>query len=192
MVIYDFDPRNLPAEYLSAIGLMVAASAQTEGTVRDVVGALLGIDNADTPALTTHINAPTLDHIVRALVELHAPSADDVDALDDLMDEIAEAWKLRNIVVHNPLCVHPETKEVLSFRLKARGSLRLELVPVKAEDITAGALRVHDAGLRLMTYMMERGIGPRPREQPLRETLDRSKKARTARRAGNGDESTAK
>ena len=185
LVVYDFDPRNLPPEYLQAIGLVVAASAQTESTMQDFIGALLGIDNIDTLAVTTHMAAPLKDHVARTLAELKAPHLKDLDEIDDLLDAVNGAIEKRNIVAHNAFAIHPETKEIFSHRLKARGSLQLDFRPIAVEEIKDTAAQVYDAGMNLMNFMMTKGLGSNFRTTPLREPITRSKKARAERRAAS-------
>ena len=43
-IILDFDPRKLPQDILAAIGLVSAASAQTEAVVEMGIGGCLGIE----------------------------------------------------------------------------------------------------------------------------------------------------
>ncbi len=183
-VIYDFDPRNLPPEMLRAIGLVAAASSQTEHVVQSLIGGLLGIDNIETLALTTHMAAPLKDHVVRALAELSAPSPAQLDQIDDLMDAVNDAFDKRNLIVHNAIARHPVTGECFSYRQKARGSLQLSLIPVTAEEFARDAALIYEAGMDLMRFMISRGIGPRERIRPIRAALDRRKKAREKRRDG--------
>lgn len=188
-ITYDFDPRNLPPEYLQAIGLVVAASAQTESVVCNLIGSLLGIDNADSAAVTTHMSVPLRDNVVRSLIELKTEHSDIVDEIDDLMDAVTEAFATRNTIAHNSFAIHPETGEVLSHRMKARGSLQLELEPISIDEIQECAETVYDAGIAIVRFMMRVGIAPRPRTKPLMEPLDRKKKARAKRRnIGGGEE----
>jgi hypothetical protein len=189
LVIYDFDPRNLPSEFLRAIGLMTAAAAQTESVVQDFIGSLLGIDSIETIALTAHMAGPIKDHIARALIELNAVNASIVDAVDELLDAVKLATENRNIAVHSSYCIHPETKEILSYRQKARGSLQVSLQPISAEQIERDALLIYEAGMDIMRFMIAHGLKPTDRTQPIREPLDRGKAARKLRnsqKAGNG------
>jgi predicted RNA-binding protein (virulence factor B family) len=158
------------------------ASAQTESVIGDFIGALLGVDAVETLALTTHMAGPLKDHVVRALTELNAVSVEIVDQIDDLMDAINEAMNRRNVIVHNALIMHPGTGEILSHRLKARGSLQLELRPVSVEEIKQDASLIYEVGMALMGFMMAYGLGPRERKHAPRQPLDRSKKARAKRR----------
>jgi len=181
-IIYDFDPNNLPDEYLKAIGLVVASASQTDSIMRDFIGALLKIDNAETIALGAHMSVPLKDDIIRSLTELNAPTASEVDEIDDLLDEIREAFVKRNAFAHNAFARHPGTGEILVMSEKARGSLEVELAPISVDEIRKVASRVYEAGMNLMEFMASRGIGPSFREGPLREPLKRKKKAREQRR----------
>lgn len=186
MIIYDFDPNNLPPEYLAAIGLVVASASQTDQVMRDFIGSYLGVDIAESLALGAHMSTPMKDDIIRALVELNAPSACDVDDLDDILDRVREATARRNAVVHNAFAVHPETGQVFSLRERARGSLQVDMTPIKVSELNSIAAEVYAAGMALMDYMIARGIGPRERDRPLREPLNRGRKARQARRDEHG------
>ncbi len=181
-VIYDFDPRNIPPEYLRAVGLVAMASAQTESIIGAFIGAILGADEIETLTLTAHMAAPLRDQVARALIELNATSADVVDDTDDLLDSINEALGRRNIVVHNRLIRHPDTGDIFSHRLKARGSLQLELKPITVAEIEEDAALIYEAGIALQRFMLLRGILPENRLGPLWEPLDRRKKARQERR----------
>lgn len=181
-VIYDFDPRNLPPEYLQAVGLVAMASAQTESVMQDFIGVLLGIDNIETLALTTHMAAPLKDHIARALIELNGSTYAAVDDVDDLLDAIDQTLGKRNAIVHNSLIMHPHTGEILSHRLKARGALQLELRPISVKEIKEDAALIYEAGETLMKFMILHGLAPASRTKVIREPLDRSKKARAKRR----------
>ena len=187
-VIYDFNPRNLPDDYLRAVGLVAMASAQTENVLSDFIGAVIGSDNIETMALTTHMSFPLKDNIIRSLIELNAATAEVVDNLDDILDSIGEAITKRNAIIHNPLIRHPETGEILSHRMKSRGSLQLALKPITVEEIQEDATLIYKAGMALQSFMMLYGLSPRTRKAQLREPLDRSKKARAKRRGiENGD-----
>jgi hypothetical protein len=181
-VIYDFDPHNLPPELLRAIGLVTAAAAQTESIVQQFIGALLGIDEVEVIALTAHMSAPLKDHVARALIELNAVSADVVDLVDELLDDIEEAAEKRNVVVHNALARHPDTGEVFSVREKARGSLQVSLQPVSVKEVEKDAAAIYEVGMNLMRFMLAYGLKPADRTRPIRAPLDRRKKARQARK----------
>jgi hypothetical protein len=124
-VIYDFDPNNIPPDYLQAVGLVAMCSADAESSMQDFISCLINIDSVEGLALTTHMPQPLKDHVARALIELNAVSIEILDQVDDLLDAVEEAMARRNVIVHNQLIRHPDTGQVLSHRLKARGSLQL-------------------------------------------------------------------
>lgn len=180
--IYDFDPRNIPDDYLRAIGLMAMSSAQTESVVGEFIASVLRLDYAEAVALTTHMSAPLKDQICRAVYELNAPSVAAIDELDEILDEIKAASDARNVVVHNSLIRDPDTNEILSYRASARGSIMVSLQPVSVTQIEKDARRIYEAGMALMSYMVTRGLAPRDRSRPIREPLDRKKTAREKRK----------
>jgi len=186
MTIYDFDPANLPDDYLKAIGLVVVSATETEAVMRDFIGALLGIDNIDSIALCTQMPFSLKNQVVRALNEIKAPSASELDALDDIFDRIEAAIQQRNAIAHSSFPIHPDSGQVYRFKEKARGGLSADLVEVQVDELNSIAKEVHDAGLELQEFMMSRGVGPRHREEPLREPISRKKKARENRRAKFG------
>ena len=181
-VVYDFDPHNLPAGYLEAVGLVVAASAQTEDSMSDLIGGLLGIDNMDTAAVATHMSFPLKSQVIRALAELKTNQTSFIDELDDLLDTVKDAMDKRNVLVHNPLLRNPDTNEVFSWRLKARGSLQLDLKPITVDEIKQDAALIYEVGLSILTFMESCGIPHTYRQTPLMMPLDRGKKARAKRR----------
>ncbi len=186
-VIYDFDPNNLPADYLAAIGLVIASASQTDHVLRDFIGSYLGIDLAETIALGAHMSTPMKDDIIRALIELNAPHASEVDELDDVLDRIKEATARRNAVAHNAFARHPETGQIFSMRERARGSLQVDFTPIDAAELNEIANEVYAAGMALQEFMTVRGISPREREKPIHEALNRKNKAREERREKYGE-----
>ncbi len=181
-VVYDFDPRNLPAEFLRAVGLVVAASSQTEKIVQELIGGILQIDEAETQALTLQMSAPLRHHVARALMELNGANSIVVDQVDELLEMIAQANERRNIIVHNSFCIHPDTGEIYTLRAAARGSLQMSLQTVTAQQLESEAGKIYEAGIELMRFMVVFGVLPGRRTRPIREPLKRSKKDREARK----------
>lgn len=180
-LIYDFDPRNAPPELLQAIGLVVTAASQTESVLQDFIGAVLGIDNIETRALTAHISVPLKQQILKSVAELNAPHAADVDTIDDLMDAVDAAFKKRNEIVHNAILRNPNTDELMTYREKARGGFQVDLVSISIEQIQNDAAEIYEVGMEMMRFMIMRNLAPRTRGAPIREPLDRRPKARKAR-----------
>lgn len=181
---YDFDPQNLPPEFLKAIGLMAAASAQTEAVMQHLIGSFLQIDLPTTLGLTAHMSAPLKDQAARTLVELSSATQEHIDELDDLLDAVQEAGRKRNIVVHNSLVRHPVTGEVFSYRESARGSLQVSLQPVRVEEIERDAALLYKAGVDIMGFMVKHGLSQPDRVWPIRPAVSRGQKARAERRTG--------
>jgi len=182
-VLFDFDPRNAPPDVLQAIGLIAMAAAQTESVVQQLIGGLLGIDNIQTIALGAHMAAPLKDHVARALAELAAPTLQDLDELDGILDGVNAAYALRNVAVHNALAIDPQGT-VFSLRESARGSLQVTLKPIDVEQLSKDAALIYEAGMTLMSFMLRVGLGPTHRTKLIRETPKRGQKAREARRNG--------
>ncbi len=128
------------------------------------------------------MSIPLKDEIIRTLAELDAPNILELDKIDDLMDAVRDALNKRNVIVHNAFVIHPDTGEVLSHRLKARGSLQLELKPITTQQIREDAALIYEVGMDVMRFMISRGLSPTYRTTPLREPVNRSKKARAKRR----------
>jgi hypothetical protein len=117
VIVYDFNPNNLPPDFLRAVGLVIACASQTEEVMRNFMGIVLGVDNIETEALGTHMSFPMKDDIIRSIFELNAPSASFVDEVDDILDDIRDAMQLRNVVAHNEFAIHPDTGEIFSLRI---------------------------------------------------------------------------
>lgn len=185
-IIYDFDPRNVPNEILRAIGLVTAAAAQTERILQTFIGALLKIDNIQAAALCAHMSFPLKETVIRTLAELEAPTMQEVDIIDTLLDDVKDALDKRNIVVHNSLAIHPHDGHVYSYRTRARGSFQLELKAITADEIEEDAATIYEVGMEIMRFMILRGIAPYDRVSPLREPFNRKKSAREMRRDLSG------
>ena len=180
-IIYDFNPNNLPEEYLRAIGLITAASAQTEAILQEFMGALLKIDNIQNIALTTHMSIPLMIDIIKTLAEIEAPNINEIDKIDELIETAKEAIDKRNTVAHNALVTHPDTGEVLVHRLSARGSVKLELRAITVSEIEKDAAAIYEAGVAITDFMITRGLDPITRTKPLNPPVKRGKKARSER-----------
>jgi hypothetical protein len=180
-IVYDYDPRNLPQEVLGAIGLLVACSAQTEHVVELGIGGFLQIEVDYAVAVTTHMNAPLRDNVLRAAAEIRMDDLDDLDELDDLLDAVKIAFDKRNMYVHHTWCKHPKTGEVFLNRTSARGSVNSELIPLTVDQIKTDALFIYDAGMNLMRFLSTRNmLAPFPTSRGSR--AHKTKAARKKRR----------
>jgi hypothetical protein len=185
-VIYEFDPRKLPDEMLAAIGLISTCSSQTEGVVEAGISACLDIDFEFGAAITTHMNAPQRDNVLRAVAEIKIDNLDDLDELDRLLDRINAAFAKRNAYVHRSWCQHPTNGKVYTVKTSARGRVETDLVAMDLKEIRRDAQFIYQAGMDLQTFLIERDLFPR--EPPAsRNRFHKSKverkKRRTAMRA---------
>src|SRR5665213_2401668 len=135
LIIYDYDPRNLPQEAQAAIGLSVACAAQTEHCVEMAIGGCLGLDAVQTGAVTTHMPMPLRFHVLKAAAEIRIDDLDDLDLLDEILAEIDAAMQRRNDVSHNSWCMHPTTGKIFTKKTTARGSLDTELIAMDIPTI---------------------------------------------------------
>jgi len=121
------------------------------------------------------------------VAELNAPSASELDQIDELLDAIQQAMAGRNSIAHCAFGIHPETGEIYRLSEKARGSLQVDFQPVTVDELKETAKKIYDAGIALHQYMVSRHLGPIMRQGLLREPINRGKKARAERREKYGD-----
>jgi hypothetical protein len=177
---YDFDPRNLPQALLTAIGLMTASAAQTEGIVEWAIAGCLGVDAEFGMAVTTHMNAPLRDSVLRSVAEIRIDDLDALDELDNLLEEINQAYVKRNAVVHHTWCRDPETGAIFTVKETARTRVESDLLPMSVDQVKSDALFVYDAGMKLMGFLMTHELAPA--SPPVRPRGHKSKVARKKRR----------
>lgn len=185
-IIYEFDPRRLPDDILAAIGLIATCSAQTESVVEAGISACLDIDFEFGAAVTTHMNAPQRDNVLRAVAEIKIDNLDDLDELDRLLDQINVAYAKRNAYVHRGWCQHPTNGKVFTVKTSARGRVETDLVGMNLADIRRDAQFIYQAGMDLQTFLIERGLFPK---QPptSRNRFHKSKAERKKRRKALDD-----
>jgi len=68
------------------------------------------------------------------------------------------------------------------MRMSARGSLQMTLQVISIEKMHEDAALIYEVGMRLMTFMISRGIGPSERTRPMMASVKRGQKARAERR----------
>jgi hypothetical protein len=180
-IIYDYDPRNLPQDVLAGVGLIAAASAQTESVVEMGIAGCLGLDAIYGLAITTHMNAPLRDHVLRAVAEIRIDDLDALDELDKLLDNITAVFAKRNQYVHRTWCMHPETGAVFTASITARSIVDAELIPMPIDRIKRDATSIYDAGMALMSFLMKNELlAPLPKVP--RDSAHKTKAARKKRR----------
>jgi hypothetical protein len=177
---YDFDPRNLPEKLRAAIGLMTTAAAQTEGAVEWAIAGCLGIDTEYGAAVTTHMAMPLRFSALRSAAEIRIDDLDALDELDNLIEELEEAFNKRNAIVHHTWCRDPTNGDVFTVKATARTSVVLDLVPMSIDGVKSDALFMYHAGMKVMSFLMRHRLVPAP--TPLRPRGHKNKAARKKRR----------
>ena len=179
---YDFDPRNLSQDLLSAIGLVTTAAAQTEKFVEMAIAGCLGVDAEYGASLTTHMAMPLRFSVLRSCAEIRINNLDLLDKLDALIEKIEMAFVKRNGVVHHEWCRDPKTGNVFTVKETARTSYALDLIPMTIENVKSDAAFIYQSGIDLMAFLMRCGLVPEP--PPIRPRAHKSKAARKKRREG--------
>jgi hypothetical protein len=178
---YDFDPTNLPADILQALGFLLACSAQTEYAVEMAMAAILGIEAHYSAAITAHMSAPLLDNSLRAVAQIRIDDLDALDRLDELLDAVNEALTKRNSYVHGNIGRERDTNQCFLIRIEARGQLEGDSTPISVNNIKSDAHFILDTGLDLIQFTTSLGFGLRfPASPPNR--AHKSKAARKKRR----------
>jgi hypothetical protein len=178
-VIYDYDPRNLPRKLVAAIGRLIAAGSQTETAINIAIMGCLGLDSEYGMAVTTHMALPLKFHVLKSVAEIRLHSPDSLDDLDKILDEIDTALGKRHDAAHDQWCLHPDTKETYRTKIKARGSVAGELIPVSVHAVEADALAVYESGMKLIDFVMRHDLTPPV--APLRPRGHKTKAARKKR-----------
>jgi hypothetical protein len=180
---YDYDVANLPQEVLQAIGLVTAYYAQIEGIVELAIGGCAGLEIEYGLAITTHMNAPLRDHVLRAAAQIRIDDLDDLDELDRLLDQIKIAGSKRNLYVHGSWCRDPDTCDVFIKTIEARGEVDAALIQVSVDKIKTDAIFIYDTGINLMKFLMARRLFPTIPPSK-RARAHKSKAAREKRKKG--------
>ncbi len=176
--VHEFNPYKIPREYLAAIGLVAACSAQTETVLKMLLGACIGVDMEYGSAVSCHMTAPLRDSVIRAAAEIRLDSTEALDELDALLDAVKSALDKRNDIVHHSLYRDVNTGEIFRVKETARGSVKVDVIPVTVDQIELDAKAIYDGGLAIMQFMMKHGLEPRPMP-----TRPRGHKLRAARKA---------
>lgn len=179
----DYDPRNIPPEYLQTIGLVAACSAQTESIIEMAIAGCLGIQSQYGMAVTTHMSAPLRDDVLRAVAELRIDDPDLLDELDAILDNIRVTMQKRHSTVHNQWGYSARENAVYTADIKARGSVKGDLIPMKLETIKADATAIYAAGIELMQFISALDLVPAigPHESRFHRMKAQRKKTRAAR-----------
>jgi hypothetical protein len=184
MIIYDYDPFNLPPGILEAIGLAVTSAAQSESVLDMAIGGCLGIESPQTLALTTHMAIPLKFSVLKSVAEFKL-EVDDLDALDMLLADLNTAFGKRNKYAHDSWCRHPTNGKVLRQTQEARIRLEMDLKVATVDEIKTDAKFIYDAGMALIVFLGDRDLLPaHSKTSPVRE--HKSPAARKKRRKAAG------
>lgn len=175
----DYDPHGIPHEYMEAIGLVAACSAQTESVIELAISGCLGLETQYGTAVTAHMSGPQRKNLLLASAELRLDDLDALDELDLILENIETVMQKRNSAVHNQWGYSPKQKKVYTARFSARGSVRGDLIPMDLNTIKSDAWDIYEAGLRLMNFIRVMGLIPKigPSE-PRHHRLKSSRKKR--------------
>lgn len=179
-IVHDFDPRNLPPDLLTAVGLAVVSFAQTEGIIEMAIAGCLGVDAEYGAAVTTHMSAPLRFSVLKSVAEIHIDDLDTLDQLDTHLEELEIAFKKRNDLMHNQWARHGKTGELFTVKETARTRYEAELIPMSIDDVKSDALFIYKAGINFMSFLMAKNL--LPPIPPLRPRYHKSKTARKKRR----------
>jgi len=180
----DFEPANLPREYLAAIGLMSAAASHTDSIVEMAIAGVLGVDGEQGWAVTSHMPAPLRTSVLKSAAEIVMTDEAALNRLDDILDAIKSAVEERNGMVHGSWCRRPSDNAVFLVRQEARTSVKISSIPVTVDQIELKALALYNAGIGLMEFILDMDIMPAyPRT---RNRTINTPSARKRRRKQNG------
>jgi hypothetical protein len=179
--IRDYNPNNLPKEFLEAVGLALACGAQTENVISMAIGGCLGIDVEYSAAVTTHMTMPLKFSVLRSAAEIRIDDLDDLDELDRLLDAADKALGKRHEIAHALWGRNPDDNSLVRDKRVARTRVEAESIPVTVESVRADAAAIYKAGMDLIAFIRPRGLYP-PLPTQMRPRGHKSKAARKARR----------
>ncbi|WP_148203791.1 hypothetical protein [Nitrobacter winogradskyi] len=182
----DFNPNNLPKDVLEALGLITACSAHSDYVIESGIAGCLGVNIEYGSAVTTHMTTPHRKDVFLAAAELRIDDVHILIHLEDLLDELVDALKVRNGYVHNSPAIDRSTNETFMIRTEARGSVDVSLIPLSVEVILRDAQRIYKAGISLYGLLDKLGLLPKIPDgvRPNRTHKDKAarKKIRKSRR----------
>jgi hypothetical protein len=164
--IYDFDPRNLPRELLNAIGLAIAASAQTEGTLDWAIAGCAGINAIYGAAITGNVMVSTKLNILSSIAEARINDPHLLADIDDSVQELRDLFGTRNQLAHDKWCRDEETGETFRVDENAKTQVAMKLVPTAVRDIETHAASMYEAGMKLMRILIATDLLPEVPDGP--------------------------
>lgn len=149
MKVFDFDPRNLPDAHLRAIGLVVAASAQTESIVAQVIGMLVGLRTVDCVAVTAQMGTNLRLDVAETLIREKVEPDDLKEACLEALAAVRIAIGARNGIIHRDWMRDPDTGEVRGSKTTAKGSIKVKIPDSSTTAIEAQAAAIYQSGISL-------------------------------------------
>lgn len=141
-------PAPIPEEYLSAIGRVVVEWNQLESVLDLSLIRLLGKELTDPRShiVFTHMAFPQkLDALKALIAEVRIPEGSSLGRYgEDVQPLLKKASEGRNMVLHSKWGVEDGT--VCRSTIRAKGALKMSVVPVKLEEITAACSQIVAAG----------------------------------------------
>jgi hypothetical protein len=151
--------------HLEALGKVTVAWSHLEDRVATGIGQLLGTADETSMILTAGMSFKQRLDVLNALVVQREPADDVLTAADAFRVAAHAAEEARNPIVHShwgPL--EPEPDKLVRYKQAVRGKrgLRVDWVPMTAEDIAAVADQIWDADQFGATLLAKLVVLPRP------------------------------
>lgn len=180
----DFEPANLPTEYLAALGLVSASASHTDSVIEMAVAGMLGIDGERGWAVTSHMSGPLRISALKSAAEIRLSDPRALDELDEIINRIEAAMGARNNMIHGSWCRNPATGQVFLVKQEARTHVVARSIPMTVDEIKLKAATLYEAGIDLMRLIMALDVMPalpQPRQRGVNTPKER-KAARAERR----------
>lgn len=176
--VFDFEPANLPQDFLAALGLMSASASITDGVVEMAIVGMLGLDGEQGWAVTAHMPAPLRANVLKSAAEIRFSDPRILDELDVLLEAIKKATEARNEIIHGSWCRVPSTGQVMLVQQKARTHVEVSANPMTVDEVKLKATALYDAGMNLMQFIMAIGAVPDlPGDRPRGINTPKARKA---------------
>lgn len=158
MIQYDFAPGNLPPGLHSALGHLVAASAQTESALNYVISALLGVSDNVGMTVTTNMTMPQRLSALRTAADLKLPQgSNQLQQLLALVTRADNAFSQRNKYVHRSWC-RDQSGRLHLIKQIARKRLEVQAEPATVEEVESAYSEMLQVGLLLASFPAAHGL----------------------------------
>lgn len=152
--LLDFEPGNLPADHLTAIGLMSASASHTDSIIEMAIAGMLGLDGEQGWAVTAHMSAPLRESALKSAAEIALQDERALNELDDILKAIKAAATDRNDMVHGSWAYRKSDKTVLLVQQEARTHVSVTSRPVAVDEIKLKAMALYEAGINLIRFLI--------------------------------------